>query len=168
MGRNRSSDPRKGLQSSLGCWVLPTNAMNICKWQIQHPCVGTENDGGFSPGYALLSFQSLTPSRSQPKADDPDWNKVTPTPCMQTGENLLYKWDWLKIGSARRREINQNTLNSRLALMWAIHRSFTHWMEWGGCHPNVNLRPRVVFDTQVWLQASGWVWRSYPCRRYYA
>ena len=29
----------------------------------------------------------------------------------------------------------------------------THWMGSRGCPPNVNLRPRVVLDTQVWLQA---------------
>ena len=49
--------------------------------------------------------------------------------------------------------MNQNTLNSRLALRWPNPCSLS--IEWDsrGCPPNVNLRPRVVLDTQVWLPA---------------
>ena len=46
----------------------------------QHPCVDKESEGGFSPGYVLLSFQSRTPSRGQQKADCPACNKAMPTP----------------------------------------------------------------------------------------
>ena len=47
--------------------------------------------------------------------------------------------------------MNQNTPNPGLALMWP--HLFSLPIEWSsrGCPPNVNLRPRVVLDTQVWL-----------------
>ena len=49
--------------------------------------------------------------------------------------------------------MNQNTPNPGLALRWPHPCSLP--IEWGGggCPPNVNLRPRVVLDTQVWLPA---------------
>ena len=49
--------------------------------------------------------------------------------------------------------MNQNFPNPGLALMWSHSCSLP--IEWGsrGCPLNVNLRPRVVLDTQVWLQA---------------
>ena len=49
--------------------------------------------------------------------------------------------------------MNQNTPNLRLALRWPHPCSLL--IEWGsrGCPPNVNLQPRVVLDTQVWLPA---------------
>ena len=49
--------------------------------------------------------------------------------------------------------MNQNTPNPRLALRLPHPCSLP--IEWGkrGCPPNVNLRTRVVLDTQVWLPA---------------
>ena len=49
--------------------------------------------------------------------------------------------------------MNQNTPNPGVALRWPHPCSLP--IEWGsrGCPPNVNLRPRVVLDTQVWLPA---------------
>ena len=49
--------------------------------------------------------------------------------------------------------MNQNTPNPGLALRWPHPCSLP--IEWGrwGCPPNVNLRPRVVLDAQVWLPA---------------
>ena len=49
--------------------------------------------------------------------------------------------------------MNQNTPNPGWALRWPHSCSLP--IEWGsrGCPPNVNLRPRVVLDTQVWLPA---------------
>ena len=46
----------------------------------QHPCVCKESEGGFSPRYILVSFQTQTPSSDKPKSDRPVWNKATPTP----------------------------------------------------------------------------------------
>ena len=48
---------------------------------------------------------------------------------MQTGKNLPYKGDWLEIGPARRRGMNQNTLNTGWDLRWPIH--FSPPIEWG-------------------------------------
>ena len=47
--------------------------------------------------------------------------------------------------------MNQNTPNPGVALRWPHPCSLP--IEWGsrGCPPNVNLRPRVVLDTQVCL-----------------
>ena len=49
--------------------------------------------------------------------------------------------------------MNKNTPNPGVALRWIHPCSLP--IEWGsrGCPPNVNLRPRVVLDTQVWLPA---------------
>ena len=49
--------------------------------------------------------------------------------------------------------MNQNTPNPGLALRWPHPCSLP--IEWGsrGCPPNVNLRPRMVLDTQVWVSA---------------
>ena len=49
--------------------------------------------------------------------------------------------------------MNQNTPNPGLAPRWPHPCSLP--IEWGswGCPPNVNLRPRVVLDAQVWLPA---------------
>ena len=49
--------------------------------------------------------------------------------------------------------MNQNTPNPGLTLRWPHPCSLP--IEWGrrGCPPNVNLQPRVVLDTQVWLPA---------------
>ena len=115
-------------------------------------CVSTENDGGFSPGYVLLSFQILTPSSRQPLLTTP-LELRSRLPCVQTRENPPYKGGCPKIGLDRRRGMNQNTPNPGLALRWPHPCSLP--IEWGsrGCPPNVNLRPRVVLDTQVWLPA---------------
>ena len=58
--------------------------------------------------------------------------------------------------------MNQNTPNPRLALRWPYPCSLP--IEWGsrGCPMNVNLRPRVVLDTQVWHPARDGVGRSHP------
>ena len=94
----------------------------------QHPCVGKENWGGFSLGYFLMSFQNLTPLSDQPKADCPVWNKVMPTPSIQSGENLSIKEvGWRKAQSGERDD--QNTPNPRLALRWSYLIPFT--IEWG-------------------------------------
>ena len=71
----------------------------------------------------------------------------------QTEENPLYKGGCPKIGLDRRGGMNQNTPNPGLALRWPHPCSLP--IEWGkrGCPPNVNLRPRVVLDAQVWLPA---------------
>ena len=49
--------------------------------------------------------------------------------------------------------MNQNTPNPWLDLWWPHPCPLP--IEWGsrGCPSNVNLRPRVVLDIQVWLQA---------------
>ena len=100
MGLNGSSEPNKGIPSLLGCWEFPASDVWIC--------VGKESEGGFSPGYVLLSFQTLTPSSGQPKTDCPAWSKATSTHS-QTEENPPYKRGWLNIDSARRGGMNQNT-----------------------------------------------------------
>ena len=76
----------------------------------QHLCVSTESGGGFSPGYVLLSFQILTPSRRQ------DLGLTTPhelRSCILrvlTGKNTPYKGGCKrKIGLDRRGGMNQNT-----------------------------------------------------------
>ena len=69
---SRPSDPSKVLPFPLGCWVLPVNAV----WA----CVGKGSEGGFSPGYVLLSFQTLTPSCGQLEANYSVWNKAASTP----------------------------------------------------------------------------------------
>ena len=55
------------------------------------------------------------------------------------------------MGLDKRGGINRNIPNSGLALRWP--HSWSPPVEWGGrdCTSNVNLRPRVVLDTQVWL-----------------
>ena len=70
---------------------------------------------------------------------------------MQTRENPPYKGGCQKIGLDRRGGMNQNTPNPGLALRWPHPCSLP--IEWGsrGGPPNVNLRPRVILDTQVWL-----------------
>ena len=48
----------------------PTRMLGIasnCHWA----CVGKKSEGGFSPVYVLLNFQTLTPSSGQPKSDCP-------------------------------------------------------------------------------------------------
>ena len=115
-------------------------------------CVSTESDGGFSPGYVLLSFQILTPSSRQLPLITP-LELRSRLPCVQTRENPPYKWGCPKIGLDRRGGINQNTPNPGVALRWPHPCSLP--IEWGSrvCPPNANLRPRVVLDTQVWLPA---------------
>ena len=54
-------------------------------------CVITESDGGFSPGYVLLSFQLLTPSSRQCPTDYPVWTLVTPSPCIDWGKSSLWR-----------------------------------------------------------------------------
>ena len=72
---------------------------------------------------------------------------------MQTRENPPYKGGCPKIGLDRRGGMNQNTPNPGLALRWPHPCSLPiEWSRWG-CPPNVNLRPRVVLDAQVWLPA---------------
>ena len=58
--------------------------------------------------------------------------------------------------------MNQNSPNPRLALRCPHPCSLP--IEWGNrdCPPNVNLRPRVVLDTQVWLPARDGDERSCP------
>ena len=114
-----------------------------------HPSVGTESEGGFSSGYVLLSFQILTPSSCQEQLTTLNWTKVTPTPCMQTGENPPYKGEWLEIGYHQEGMINQNTPNPWLALKWHHPCEPTHWMGWESVSNNP--KPLVVLDTQVWL-----------------
>ena len=118
----------------------------------QHPCVGKDSGGGFSPRYFLVSFQTLTSSSSQPKAYLSVRNKTTPT-SGHIEENHLYKGGWQKIGLARREGINQNTPNPGLAFRWSHSLFLTHWMGWRGCPMNANLLPKLVLDTQVWLTA---------------
>ena len=115
-------------------------------------CVSTESEGGFSPGYVLLSFQILTPSSRQLPLTTP-LELRSRLPCVQTRENPPYKGGCPKIGLDRRGGMNQNTPNPGLALRWPHPCSLP--IEWGrrGCPPNVNLRPRVVLDAQVWLPA---------------
>ena len=74
-------------------------------------------------------------------------------PCVHTRENPPYKGGCPKIGLDRRRGMNQNIPNPGLALKWPHPCSLP--IEWDSrCSPpNVNLRPRVVLDTQVWLPA---------------
>ena len=73
--------------------------------------------------------------------------------CVQTRENPPYKGGCLKIGLDRKGEMNQNTPNPGVALRWP-HPCYLP-IEWGskGCPLNVNLRPGVVLDIQVWLPA---------------
>ena len=82
--------------------------------------------------------------------------------CVQTRENPPYKGGCPKIGLDRRGGMNQNTPNPGLALRWPHPCSLP--IEWGsrGRPPNVNLRPRVVLDTQVWLPARDGFGRSCP------
>ena len=72
---------------------------------------------------------------------------------MQTMENPPYKGGCPKIGLDRREGINQNTPNPGLALRWPHPCSLLIELGSRGCPSNVNLRPRVVLDTQVWLPA---------------
>ena len=115
-----------------------------------HPCVGTESVDGFSPGYVLLSFQILTPSSHQEQLTTLNWTKATPTPCMKTKENPPYKGDWLEIDPARRGGMNQNTPNPGLTPKGPILAILP--IEWGRRSSPKNPKPRVVLDTQVWLQ----------------
>ena len=75
-----------------------------------------------------------------------------PTPCMQIGENPPYKGGWLKIGSFRRGEpeYSKPQISSQVVLFTAP----LPMNEVRRPSLNVNLRPRVVLDTQVWLPAS--------------
>ena len=116
----------------------------------QHLCVSKENEGGFSPGYVLLSFQNLTPSSRQSRLTTLTWTKATPTSCMQSEENHPYNGGWLKIGSVRIGGMNQNTPNPGLTLRWP-NSSLVHPLNGvKRLSPN-NLRPRVELDTLVWL-----------------
>ena len=72
-------------------------------------CVSTESDGGFSPGYVLLSFQILT--LYSVRCDYLELIQGHPTPDVQTGKNPPYKGGWLKIGPARSGGMNQYTPN---------------------------------------------------------
>ena len=113
---NWSSDPRKGLLSPLGSWILPASAVWTCAWQNNiHVWVGrVKVDSHEIPP---CKFSALTPSSGQPNADFSVWNKTTTTPCVDWG-NPPYKGGWLKIGYNQERGMNQNTPNSRLALRW--------------------------------------------------
>ena len=113
-------------------------------------CVSTESDGGFSPGYVLLSFQILTPSSRQLPLTTP-LELRSRLPCVQTRENPPYKGGCPKIGLDRRGGMNQNTPNPGVALRWPHPCSIP--IEWGirGRPPNepstVIERSGVVLDT---------------------
>ena len=121
-------DTHKGVLSPLGGWAL-----RVAR---HYPCVGTESEGGFSPGYILLRFQNLTPSSRQ-LSDWLLWNEPKsriPHVC-RLGKSP-YKGGWLEIGPARREELYQNTPNSRLTLRWVHQPSIIYWMWW--CCPRMS------------------------------
>ena len=103
-----------------------------------HTCEGTESGGGFSSGYVLISFQTLTSSRRQ-LSDWLNWTKETPTPCIQTGENPSYKGGRLEIGSARSEEWTR--IPKPWTFRWPHPPLFN--LEWRKeAAPNVNLWPQ--------------------------
>ena len=79
----------------------------------------------------------------------------------QTEENPPYEGGWMKIGYHQEGRDEPEFSKPGLALRWP-HPCFLP-IEWGsrGCPPNVNLRPRVVLDTQVWLPARNGDGRSH-------
>ena len=80
----------------------------------------------------------------------------------QTGENPPYKGGWWKIGYHQEGRDESEFSKPGLALNWSHPCSLP--IKWGsvGCPLNINLRPRVVLDTQVWLLARDRDGRSYP------
>ena len=136
-----------------------------------HSCVGTENEGGFSPRYVLLSFQNLTYSSRQLQLTTLNLIKATSTPWMQTEENPHHKGGWLEIGPARRGGMNQNTPNPGLALEWPHYclpsiewdgrtllrmnlRSLWYWTLRSGCQQRRELRKATSYQ------------RHYTCPRW--
>ena len=94
-------------------------------------CVSTDNDGGFSPGYVLLSFQILTPSSRQIPLTTP-LEIRSRLPCVQTRENPPYKGGCPKIGLDRRGGMNQYPPNPGVALGRPSSLGWTLWI--GGSH----------------------------------
>ena len=132
----------------------------ICAWVQRVKVV-------FSPGYVLLSFSILTLSSRWVPSSTQHWTQVKPSP--DRPEKILFiKEVGGRKATTRRRGMNQNSLNPGLTLEWFHPCSLL--IEWSsrGCLPNVNLRPRVVLDTQVWLPARDGVGRDALCWRLYA
>ena len=83
----------------------------------KNSCMGEENEDGFSPGYVLLSFQTLTPPSDQPKVDRPVWDKTTPTQDRPKKILPAKEVDW-KYVIAGNGGMNQNSPNTGLAPRW--------------------------------------------------
>ena len=79
----------------------------------------------------------------------------------QTGENPPYKGGWWKIGYHQEGRDEPDYPKPRINSQVAP--SLLSTIEWGsrGSPPNVNLLPRVVLDTQVWLPAKDGDGRSH-------
>ena len=119
---------------------ITSNCRVVLRMVRQHLCMSIESEGGFSPGYILLSFQNLTPSSRQ----EHYW-----LPRVYTGENLPYKGGCQKIGSDRRGGMNQNTLNPGLDLRWPNPWGSIH--EWGREATLRTTLNHVGTGHQVWL-----------------
>ena len=135
-------------------------------------CVSTESDGGFSPGYVLLSFQNLTPSSRQFPLTTP-LELRSRLPCVQTRENPPYKGGCPKIGLDRRGGMNQNTPNPGLALRWphpcslpiewveeAVPRMSTfdhgwYWTPRSGCRQGTEMGGAAILARGIMINSRG-------------
>ena len=71
------SDIRKGLLSHRDVGYCQQVLCGVARGKTIFFYVDKESEDGFSPGYILLSFQILTSSSGQPKADRSVWSKAT-------------------------------------------------------------------------------------------
>ena len=127
--------------------------------------MGEESEGGFRPGYVLLSFQNLTPSSRQLSEWLPEMNQGHTYPMHADWEIFPIKEVcWRK---AQRRGINQNTINPGLALGFPHPPYFTHWIGWRN-HPRMS-----IFDYGWYCTPKSCCWQGMemeeatPRRRHY-
>ena len=107
-GTERVIGPRNKLLSSLGCWASPVNVVWACTW-IDNICSWVRRvKVGFYQDTSRLVFRTQLLLAVSLRLTTLIWTKSMPTLCIRYGRNHPYKGGWLKIGSVRRGEMNQN------------------------------------------------------------